>query len=133
VLAAVLVSSAAFFATAIYTLITAGYGCQGSDAAEPPPEGSIGDLLCPAPAWVSHLALGGVAIIAPLLAVSPWPRWLDLRIGLAISAGSIFVMGLIGSVIVSGGDILVYPPLAVFAAAVVLATRPRQGRGGGAP
>jgi hypothetical protein len=129
VLAALLVSTAAFFATALYTLFTAGYGCHGSDASEPPPEGSMGDLLCPAPALVSHLALGGLAVVAPLLAVSPWPRWLDLRIGLAISAGSILVMGLIGFAVLpeGGGDLLVWPPLVVFAAAVALATRPRQG------
>ena len=133
-LAALLVSTAAFFAAALYSLITVEYGCSGSDVSEPPPEGSTGDLLCPAPAVVLHLALGGLAVIAPLFALSPWPRWFDLRVGSAVSAGSILVLGVLGRTIdPTTGGLLVLPPLVVFAGAVVMAARPRQARGGDAP
>ncbi len=94
-----MVSAAAFVATALLILITAVYGCGGSDVSEPPPEGSAGDLLCSGPAWVLHLGLGGVAVIAPLLAISPWPRWLDLRVGFAISAAAFLVLSLLGEAI----------------------------------
>ena len=128
--AALLIATAALFAAALYSLMTVAYGCSGSDVAEPPPEGSIGDLLCPAPAVVSHLAFGGLAIIAPLLALSPWPRWLDLRIAFAVSAGSILVLGVLGETIQPSLDgLLVVPALVVFAAAVILAVRPRQDGG----
>ena len=128
-----MVSAAAFVATAFLILITPVYGCYGSDASEPPPEGSAGDLLCPGAAWVSHVVLGGVAILAPWLAVSPWPRWLDLRVGFAISAASILVLTLLGSAVETSVEgLLVLPALVVFAAAVALAARPRPGRGDGA-
>jgi hypothetical protein len=132
VLAAVLVSSAALFATAVMLLITVVYGCGGSDVSEPPPEGSAGDMLCSGPAMVLHLALAGVAVIAPLLALSPWPRWLDLRIGFAVSASAILVLSVLGEAITSDG-LFVLPALVVFAVAVVLAVRPRQGSRDGAP
>jgi hypothetical protein len=131
VLAALLVSSAALFATALIGLVTVVYGCGGSDVSEPPPEGSTGDLLCSGPGWVLHLALGGIAVLAPLLALSPWPRWLDLRIGFAVSAGAILLMSVLGEAITSDG-LFVLPALVVFAVAAVLAARPRQRSGGAA-
>jgi purine-cytosine permease-like protein len=124
------VSAAAFVASALLIFITVVYGCHGSDVSEPPPEGSTGDLLCPGAAWVSHLALGGVAVIVPWVAVSPWPRWLDLRVGFAISAAAILLLTLFGSAVETSVEGLLVPPaLVVFAAAVVLAARPRREKG----
>ena len=124
-----MVSAAAFVATALLILITAVYGCGGSDVSEPPPEGSAGELLCTGPSWVLHLGLGGAAVIAPLLAISPWPRRLDLRVGFAISAAAILVMSLLGVAIEpSSGGLFVLPALVVFAVAVLLAVRGRQPR-----
>jgi hypothetical protein len=131
VLVALLVSGAALFATVLIGLITVVYGGGGSDTSEPPPEGSTGDLLCSGPAMGLHLALGGVAVIAPLLALSPWPRRLSLRIGCAVSAGAILLMSVVGEAITSDG-LFVLPALVVFSVAVVLAVRPRQGSGGAA-
>jgi hypothetical protein len=133
-LVALVISMAALVTTAFLILLTPVYGCNGSDVSEPPPEGSAGDLLCPGAAWVSHLVLGGVAVLVPWLAVSPWPRWLDLRVGFAISAASILLLTLLGSVVEPSVEgLLVLPALVVFAAAVVLAARPRPRRGEEAP
>jgi hypothetical protein len=118
------ISAAAFVATALYILVTPVFGCHGSDASSAPAEGSTGDLLCPGPAWVLHLVLGGVAVIAPWFAVSPRPRRIGLRVGFAISSGSILVLSLVGSLVQSWNEALfVLLPLAVFALAFALAVR----------
>jgi hypothetical protein len=123
-------SAAAFVATALYILFTPVLGCHGSDASSPPPEGSTGDLLCPGPAWILHVVVGGVAVIAPWFAVGPRPGWIDLRIAFAISSASIFVLSVIGSLVQSWNEaVLVLPPLAVFAVALMLALRGGRGAG----
>jgi hypothetical protein len=127
---ALLISAAAFVVAAFYALITVVFGCQGSDASSPPPEGSTGDLLCPGPASILHLVVGGVAVIAPWFAVSPRPRRIDLRVAFAISSGAIFVLSLVGGLVNSWNDALfVLPPLAFFALGVALAARATRPRG----
>jgi hypothetical protein len=67
ILAGVVLGLAGLVVSAIY-LIFIGWGCEGTDAGDPPPDGSLGATLCDSPALSpALLALGLAALVAPLV------------------------------------------------------------------
>lgn len=66
ILAGVVLGLGGFLLSVLYLFII-GWGCNGSDASEPPSSGSVGAALCDSPAcgW-GLLALALAALIAPI-------------------------------------------------------------------
>jgi hypothetical protein len=110
-----------------YSFVTVAFGCHGSDASSPPPEGSIGDLLCTWPAAALHLGLGLVAAGAPVVAASAEPHRTRLAAAFAVSSGAIATLAVVGSQIQHWNDFLfLYPALAIFVVALIYRIRQRS-------
>jgi len=124
---AFLLSAGSMLAALFYSFVTVAFGCHGSDASSPPPEGSTGDLLCTWPAAALHLAFGLVAVGAPVVAASAEPRPTRLATAFPISAGAIAALAVAGSVIQHWNDFLfLYPALAIFVVALIYRIRQRS-------
>jgi len=66
ILAGVVLGLSGFLVAVIYSIVI-GWGCNGTDAGEPPSPDSLGATLCDSPAFPwALLALGFVALIAPV-------------------------------------------------------------------
>ena len=83
--------------SAIY-LIFIGWGCEGTDAGDPPPDGSLGATLCDSPALPpALLALGLAAMVAPLVGavIAARRRPAPLLGSAAVAAGAVSGLGLV--------------------------------------
>jgi hypothetical protein len=97
ILAGVVLGLGGFLVSVLYLFII-GWGCNGSDASEPPSSGSVGAALCDSPAfgW-GLLALGLAALIAPIcgaLVTARRRRYAPLLGGAAAAAAALAALGL---------------------------------------
>ena len=82
---------------ALYGFII-GFGCDGTDAGQPPPPGSVGATLCDSPAFpVVLFALGLASLIAPIVGgvVARRRGYSRLWASAALAAAALSVMGLL--------------------------------------
>ena len=98
ILAGVVLGLAGLVVSAIYLLLI-GWGCEGTDAGDPPPDGSLGATLCDSPAFPpALLALGLAALVAPLVGAviaARRRRPAPLLGSAAVAAGAVSVLGLV--------------------------------------
>lgn len=98
ILAGVVLGLAGLVVSAIY-LIFIGWGCEGTDAGDPPPDGSLGATLCDSPAVPpALLALGLAALVAPLVGAviaARRRRPAPLLGSAAVAAGAVSGLGLV--------------------------------------
>ena len=97
ILAGVVLGLGGFLVAAIYGFII-GWGCNGSDASEPPPSGSVGAALCGSPAFAGVLlVLGLTALVVPILGAviaARRRRYGPLLSSAAVAAGALSGLGL---------------------------------------
>lgn len=86
-----------FWVAAIYGFII-GFGCNGTDAGQPPPSGSVGATLCDSPIFpVVLFALGLAALAAPIAGGVMARRrgYSSLWASAAVAAGALSVLGVL--------------------------------------
>lgn len=98
ILAGVALGLAGLFVSVIYLLLI-GWGCEGSDASEPPAPGSRAAALCDSPAIDGvALALGLAVLVAPLVGgviAARRHRPAPLLGSVAVAAGAATALGLV--------------------------------------
>ena len=127
ILAGVVLGLAGLFVSAIY-LFAIGWGCEGSDASEPPPVGSVGAAICDSPALApAVLALALAALVAPVVGAviaARRRRPAPLLGSAAVAAGAVSGLGLVLVEVQSASaELFVGLPLLVCVGAVAVAVR----------
>jgi hypothetical protein len=127
ILAGVVLGLAGLLVSVIY-LFVIGWGCQGSDASEPPAPGSTAAALCDSPALDGvQLALGLTALVAPVVGgviAARRRRPAPLLGSIAVAAGAVAGLGLVLVAVQSATAVLfVGLPLLVCAGAGAVAFR----------
>ncbi len=107
ILAGVVLGLSGLFVAVIYGFIIE-WGCNGSDAGEPPSAGSTGATLCDSPAFpVALLALGLAALVVPVagaVLAARRRRYAPLLGSAAVAAGAVFVLGLLLHAVEQGSE-----------------------------
>lgn len=98
ILAGLVLGLGGLFVSVIYGYII-GLGCEGTDAGDPPPDGSLGATLCDSPALpVALVALALAAIVAPVagaVIAARRHRFAPLLSSAAVAAGAVSGLGLV--------------------------------------
>jgi hypothetical protein len=121
---------------ALFGLII-GFGCEGTDAGEPPPAGTFGHSLCESPALpVACALLGLIAVVAPVaggLVAARRRGYVALLAAAAAAAGAVSLLGLLIHAIEQGtesAELFVGLPVLVCAALVALTLHRRRSERG---
>jgi energy-converting hydrogenase Eha subunit A len=132
ILAGVVLGLGGFLAALIYSIVIA-WGCNGTDAGEPPSPHSLGATLCDSPAFPwAVLALGLAALIAPLwgcVVAVRRRRWAPLLGSAAAAAVTVSALGLMLHAVEEGTEnAALFVGLPVLACVGLTAVAIRQSR-----
>jgi energy-converting hydrogenase Eha subunit A len=132
ILAGVVLGLGGFLAAIIYSIVIA-WGCNGTDAGEPPSPHSLGATLCDSPAFPwAVLALGLAALIAPLwgcVVAVRRRRWAPLLGSAAAAAATVSALGLMLHAVEEGTEnAALFVGLPVLACVGLTAVAIRQSR-----
>lgn len=131
-LAGVVLGLGGLFVAVIYAFII-GWGCNGSDAGEPPSAGSVGATLCDSPAFpVALLVLGLATLVVPVagaVVAARRRRYAPLLGSAAVAAGAVLTLGLLLHAVEEGSESAgLFVGLPLLACAGLAAVAIRQGR-----
>jgi uncharacterized membrane protein len=132
ILAGVVLGLGGLFVAVIYGFIIE-WGCNGSDAGEPPSAGSVGATICESSAFDAVLlALGLATLVVPMVGAvlaARRRRYAPLLGAAAVAAGAVFALGLALHAVEEGSESAeLFVGLPLLTCAGLAAVAIRQGR-----